>query len=121
VPGLGQIRAGEPIRGALVIGLESYLIARVAVEQRRARRDDERADETEGTPADVFRLAAADHRDRRSDLLFWTAIAHMYNLIDAYVAAHLSEVDREIDDVHRLTWRMEPRAGGGDLSVTWTF
>ncbi len=122
VPGLGQVRSGNPIRGAFAFGLESYLVARAVVEARRARNDEDRA-VAAATDAEAFEpeQLAAGHRESRDDFLFWTAIAHMYNLLDAYVAAHLSGVDDEIDEVQRITWQLEPRAGGGDLSVTWTF
>jgi hypothetical protein len=62
------------------------------------------------------------HKERQGDLLFWTAITHMYNLLDAYVSAHLAGVEEEMDRVQRITWHIEPALdGGGDVSLTWTF
>lgn len=122
VPGLGQIRSGETVRGLLVMGLESYLITRVVIENSKANGDLERSRETTGGESTYWRQGFELHRDRRSDLLFWTAITHMYNLLDAYVAAHLAGVDEEIDRVKRMTWRVEPTVeGGGDVSLSWTF
>jgi len=122
LPGLGQYHSGEPVRAALAFGLESYLVARAVVEARRAADDDDRALAAAGTSTEFVALqSASGHRNRRDDYVFWTAIAHMYNLLDAYVAAHLSGVEDEIDDVQRITWQLEPRAGGGDIALTWTF
>jgi hypothetical protein len=46
----------------------------------------------------------------------------MYNLLDAYVSAHLAGVEEEMDRVQRITWHIEPALdGGGDVSLTWTF
>ncbi len=121
-PGLGQLRSGDTVRGLLILGLESYLVTRVVIEDKRSRRDLERSEETTGDESDYWRGTSAHHRDRRNDLLFWTAISHMYNLLDAYVSAHLAGVEEEIDRVQRITWRIEPTAdGGGDVSLSWAF
>ncbi len=122
VPGLGQLRSGDTIRGLLILGLESYLVTRAVIENKRSRHDLERSEETTGGESVSWRSGSEFHRDRRNDLLFWTAISHMYNLLDAYVAAHLAGVDEEIDRVQRITWRIEPTAdGGGDVSLSWAF
>lgn len=121
LPGLGQVRAGDTVRGLAIFGLESYLVARVVIEDRRAREDRDRAAASSGAERLEDQAGAAMHESRRSDLLFWTAVAHMYNLLDAYVAAHLSTVDEEIDDVQRITLRVEPRPSGGDIAVSWAF
>ena len=121
VPGLGQYRSGQPVRALFALGLESYLVGRAVLEEARARDDDERA-RTEATSLASANLAsAAEHRQSRDSFLFWTVMAHMYNLLDAYVSAHLADVDEEIDDVRRVTWRLEPSADGGDLAVAWAF
>ena len=122
VPGLGQIHSGDTVRGLLIFGFESYLVTRAVIEDRKSRGDLERSEETTGGESEFWRRGFELHRDRRSDLLFWTAIAHMYNLLDAYVAAHLAGVDEEIDRVQHITWRFEPTAdGGGDVSLSWVF
>jgi len=55
-------------------------------------------------------------------MVFWGAIAHMFNMLDAYVAAHLSNVDEEIDAVRRLTFHATPSPSGGEmLALSWHF
>jgi Family of unknown function (DUF5683) len=126
VPGLGQYRAGARVRGAVAFALESYLVTRTLIEHDRAGDDRDRAEEA-GMAGDVaaeseFAASADLHEERRGELLFWTGIAHMFNMLDAYVAAHLSLVDDEIDSVERLTFNASPSLGGGEtLTVTWSF
>jgi hypothetical protein len=45
----------------------------------------------------------------------------MFNMLDAYVAAHLSEIDEEMKEVERLTLRAAPAAGGGEIVLSWSF
>jgi hypothetical protein len=126
VPGLGQYHAGAPVRGAIAFALESYLVTRVLIEHDRAGDDRDRAEEA-GNAGDAaaeseFATSADLHEERRGELLFWTGIAHMFNMLDAYVAAHLSLVDEEIDTVERLTFNASPTLGGGEtLTLTWSF
>jgi hypothetical protein len=122
VPGLGQIRSREPLHGLLFLGVESYLLTRVAIENNEAGDALDRAEETTGVESAYWQRSYELHRDRRGDFLFWTAITHMLNLVDAYVAAHLNGVEEEIDRVKTVTWRFEPTVdGGGDVSLSWTF
>jgi hypothetical protein len=126
VPGLGQYRAGARVRGAIAFALESYLVTRTLIEHDRAGDDRDRQEEAMNAgdidAANQFATSAELHEERRSELLFWTGIAHMFNMLDAYVAAHLSLVDEEIDSVQRITFNASPSLGGGEtLAVTWNF
>jgi uncharacterized protein DUF5683 len=126
VPGLGQYRAGARVRGAIAFALESYLVTRVFIEHDRAGDDRDREDAANAAgdinAANEYAASANLHEERRGELLFWTGIAHMFNMLDAYVAAHLSLVDEEIDSVQRITFNASPSLGGGEtLAVTWNF
>jgi hypothetical protein len=121
LPGLGQIHAGDHLRGAAVMAFEGYLIARVFVENHRANRDRDRARAAVPDEAAVYEAGADLHRQRRDDLIFWSSVAHMFNMLDAYVAAHLSEIDEEMKEVERLTLRAAPAAGGGEIVLSWSF
>ena len=126
VPGLGQYKAGARVRGAIAFALESYLVTRTLIEHDRAGDDRDREEEAQNAgdaaAASEFAASAALHEENRSEFLFWTGIAHMFNMLDAYVAAHLSLVDEEIDSVQRLTFNASPSLGGGEtLTLTWNF
>jgi len=126
LPGLGQYHSGAPVRAFFAFAFESYLFTRAIVESRRAGDDRDRAAAAAAAGdagAEAFaRLGIDLHEERRDEMVFWGAIAHMFNMLDAYVAAHLSQVNDEIDSVRRLTLHAAPSPGGGEvLALSWNF
>lgn len=126
LPGLGQLRSGEPVRAFAAFALESYLVTRAVIEARRANDDRDRADAAaaagDASGEALAHLGVDLHEERRDEMIFWGAIAHMFNMLDAFVAAHLSEVDEEIESVRRLTLHATPSPSGGEmLALSWNF
>ena len=89
-PGLGQLLNGAEYKAAIICAVETFLVAGLVVEDRRARNslrlykqtaDDRHYDEY------------SEHFDRRQALVWWAAVAALYGLADAYVDAHLVGFD----------------------------
>jgi hypothetical protein len=116
-PGLGQLLNGAEYKAAIVCAVETFLVAGLVVEDRRARNslrlykqtaDDRHYDEY------------SEHFDRRQALVWWAAVAALYGLADAYVDAHLVGFgDSPAPRVESYLGR--DGTGGSELRVALTF
>ena len=122
-PGWGQLSNGSERKAVVVFSLQTYFLSRVFVTERRARYYRDRADDPE--PAwdpEYLEERYKDLRDRRADMLFWTAITLLYSVIDAYVDAHMVGFEEDVSAVERVTWTVTPGdAGGASVALRATF
>ncbi|MFH1279877.1 MAG: DUF5683 domain-containing protein [Candidatus Eisenbacteria bacterium] len=115
-PGWGQLHNGSEIKAVVIFSLQSYLLSRAFIIERRARwYDEERNDPSSPWGEAFLEERYRDLRDRRADMVWWAAILGLYSVLDAYVDAHMVGFDDDVEAVDRVTWRIapEPRADGG--------
>ncbi len=108
-PAWGQLTNGANVKAAALFALETYLVTGIIHESHRARAHRYAADAAtdEATSAMYDGLADA-HYDRRRNLFFWSILAVLYGVIDAYVDAHLTDFDEELEDRRELLGSIDP-------------
>jgi hypothetical protein len=99
LPGWGQITNNQPIKAAVVIGGEAFLIGSALRELDRQQEAIQRsADAAALGDSAGMALADADatfHRDRKITWIWWGLVAHLLSMADAYVDAHLSTFEAD--------------------------
>lgn len=89
-PGLGQLLNGKEPKAVIVSAVETFLIASLVMEDRRARNSLRLYKQTN---RDAYYDDYSEHFDRRQTLVWWAVVGAIYGLADAYVDAHLSDFD----------------------------
>lgn len=110
VPGWGQMYNHQPLKAALVVGGEGFLVAKAIHELHLQNRSLQRAADLEAlgdvAGQEAATLEADLHRNRKISWIWWGVAAHLLSMADAYVDAHLSTFDRDLG----------PRADRGDAA-----
>jgi hypothetical protein len=86
VPGWGQLYNHQPLKAAAVVGGEGFLFSRILRELKLQNDAIDRVSEGDSTAL----LDADLHRNRKVTWIWWTVAAHLLQMADAYVDAHLS-------------------------------
>ena len=114
LPGWGQLYNHQPIKAALVIGGEGFLIGsalrelKLQNDAKQRAADAALAGDTAGR--NTAELEAEIHRNRKIDWIWWGLAAHLLSMADAYVDAHLSTFDSDFGREESL---LPPRPGPG--------
>ena len=116
-PGLGQLLNGTEHKAAIVCAVETFLVAGLVVEDRRARNSLRLYKQTSD---ERYYDEYSEHFDNRQTLVWWAAIAALYGLVDAYVDAHLAGFDDSAAP-HVESSFGGNGAGGGDFRVGLIF
>jgi len=116
-PGLGQLLNGAEPKAAIIGVVETFLVAGLVIEDRRARNSLRLYKQTND---DRHYDDYSEHFDKRQTLVWWAAVAALYGLADAYVDAHLAGFDDSAAP------RVESSFGGdgssgGEVRVAVTF
>ncbi len=126
LPGWGQVANGKSTKAMVLLSFQSYLYGRIILETREARESDRQADRLramDGEDPVVAGLllraenSAQDHYDTRRDLIFWSILGAFYSAIDAYIDAHIGEMDEELEEGRELFGRLDPVEGSVELGV----
>ena len=114
-PGLGQIYNEKPYKAALVMGVETFYLSNILLNYRWAER--------EASLRDISVPGTQDWRDhdamtvyykeRMIDWVWWSAGAMLIIILDAYVDAHLHDMNFEVEG--------EAIEGGAGVSVGFAF
>jgi hypothetical protein len=114
-PGLGQIYNEKPYKAALVMGVETFYLSNILLNYRSAERENYLRDRslpgtTEWRDHDVMMVY---YKERMIDWVWWSAGAMLIVVLDAYVDAHL----------HDMNFEVEGRAieDGAGISLGFTF
>ncbi len=110
LPGWGQVYNRQPLKAALVVAGEGYLISRIFTELKRENEAIDR--QNAATTPEEFEAAAEDeliHKNRKVDWIWWTAAGHLLQMADAYVDAHFIHFDAEFGPDERSGSRDGPR------------
>ena len=112
VPGWGQMYNHQPLKAALVVGVEGGLVA-LALHELKLQNDAKQRAANFGAFGDVAAeslatLEAETHRNRKISWIWWTLAAHLISMADAYVDAHLSTFDSDFGKQESL---LPPRPG----------
>lgn len=101
VPGWGQMYNHQPLKAALVVGVEGFLVAKALHELHLQNRSLQAAADAEAlgdvAAQDAATLEADLHRNRKISWVWWAVAAHLLSMADAYVDAHLSTFDRDFE------------------------
>lgn len=110
LPGWGQVYNRQPLKAALVVAGEGYLISKIVSELKQ---QNEAVDRQDAATTDAERVVAEEderiHRNRKIDWIWWTAAAHLLQMADAYVDAHFVHFDAEFGPDERAGSRTAPR------------
>jgi hypothetical protein len=98
-PGLGQIYNEKPYKAAIVLGAETFYLSSVLLNYRYAARAREERDRhvintSEWQEHDAW---MAEYKERMTDWIWWSAGALLVIVLDAYVDAHLHDMDFELE------------------------
>ena len=127
LPGLGQIYNEKPVKAAIAMGVEMFYLLQIMNNARKERRE---ADLRDSYPKYVpcglegqdvcldpdWRYHNAwmeEYKARKIDWVWWTAASVLVIMLDAYVDAHL----------HDMQFRLEPASvpGGGGVAAVVEF
>lgn len=110
VPGWGQVYNRQPLKAVVVVAGEGFLTYKIFQELKR---ENEAIDRQNAATDDAELLAAQadelDHYNRKINWIWWTAAAHLLQMADAYVDAHLINFDAEFGPDDRSGSRGAPR------------
>jgi hypothetical protein len=114
-PGLGQIYNEKPYKAAIVMGVETFYLGNILLNYRNAEREDYlRSRSLPGTTEYREHDAmTVYYKERMIDWVWWSAGAMLIIVLDAYVDAHL----------HDMNFEVEGRAmeDGGGISLGFAF
>jgi hypothetical protein len=114
IPGWGQAHNGRWLKALAVAGIEAALIERLVFEQGRVEYYQDRAAELppeEEEKRAYYESKVDRHESHRRDFIWWTSLAVVLAMGDAYVDARLRDYDVE------LQAEPEPGAAGGAAGV----
>ena len=127
IPGLGQIYNEKPVKAALAAGFEIFYLSRILhyyrmEERERAIRDSiPRWITTAGDPPETYQnfewtrrdLWVEEYKERQVDYIWWSAGCILVIVLDAYIDAHLHDMNFRIED--------SPMEGSAGLSLVVDF
>ncbi len=117
-PAWGQLTNGKPVKAAALFALESYLATNIVIQTRRGNADRREADAAaDPGEARVAEGLADAHFDRRRNLIFWSLLAMLYGIVDAYVDGYLGDFDEEIEEGRRLFGDVDPAEGSIEVGL----
>jgi hypothetical protein len=98
-PGLGQIYNEKPYKAAIVLAAETFYLSNILLNYRYAAREMESRDRfaidtSEWQEHDAW---MAEYKERMTDWIWWSAGALLVIVLDAYVDAHLHDMDFELE------------------------
>ena len=98
-PGLGQIYNEKPYKAALVMGVETFYLGKILLNYRSAEREEYlRSRFVPGTKEwNGHDVMAIHYKERMIDWVWWTAGAMLIVVLDAYVDAHLHDMNFEVE------------------------
>ena len=98
-PGLGQIYNEKPYKAALVMGVETFYLSQVLLNYRNAERAEIlRSRAIPGTAEwREYDVDAITYKERMIDWIWWSAGAMLIVVLDAYVDAHLHDMNFEVE------------------------
>lgn len=116
-PGLGQLLNGKESKAAIISVVETFIVAGLIIEDRRARNSLRLYKQTSD---DRYYDDYSEHFDRRQTLIWWAAVAALYGLADAYVDAHLAGFDDSPAPRVESSFGADGN-GGGEFRVALAF
>ena len=122
VPGWGQVVNHKLIKAVLVVGGEGLLISKALDEYHKEQDAADLASRAADPDAYQAALVSKDrHYNLKINYVWWGLAAHLLQMADAYVDAHLASFDADFgpeDAPHQSAVGPEPdRKGGPRLAV----
>jgi len=114
-PGLGQIYNEKPYKAALVMSVETFYLSNILLNYRNAEREASLRDLSVPGTRDWRDHDAMTvyYKERMIDWVWWSAGAMLVIILDAYVDAHLHDMNFEVEG--------QAIEGGGGISVGFAF
>lgn len=114
-PGLGQMYNERPFKAIIAMGVESFYLSRILLNHRYSQRAERLRDSlpvgsTEWSRQDWW---VDEYKERRLDWIWWSSGVLVILLIDAYVDAHLYDMNVSVEGVSL--------EGGGGIGFVFTF
>jgi len=94
-PGLGQLYAGKPYKAALAMGIETFYLGQILLNYRYAKREERLRDRYPRDSYEYYRhdIWVDEYKARTVDWMWWTGGAIFLIVVDAYVDAHLYDME----------------------------
>ncbi len=98
-PGLGQIYNEKPYKAALVVGVEMFYFGNILLNYRYAEREEYLRDRSLPGTSEWrdHDLMTVYYKERMIDWVWWSAGAMLIIVLDAYVDAHLHDMNFEVE------------------------
>jgi hypothetical protein len=98
-PGLGQVYNERPLKAAIAFGVEMFYYSQIYFEYRNAERERLERDRFEpGSPEwNEHDIWMNEYDERMIDWVWWSAFAILIVTLDAYVDAHLHDMNFQIE------------------------
>ncbi|HEU5311004.1 MAG TPA: DUF5683 domain-containing protein [Candidatus Eisenbacteria bacterium] len=98
LPGWGQMYNGKPLKAAVIVAGEGYLVYKALDELSK---ENDAVDRMEQVPIDSPEwIAAQDDKEKHYNLkinyIWWAAVVHLLQMADAYVDAHLRDFNADL-------------------------
>jgi len=97
-PGLGQLYAGRPDKAVLAMGIESFYLGQILLNHRYAKREEKLRDRYPRGSYEYNRhnIWVDEYKARTVDWIWWAGGAIFLIVVDAYVDAHLYDMDVDL-------------------------
>jgi len=97
-PGLGQLYNERPIKAAIAMGIETFYLGQILLNYRYAKREERLRDRypPESYEYYVHNVWVDEYKARAVDWIWWSGGAIFLIIVDAYVDAHLYDMNVDI-------------------------
>ncbi len=114
-PGLGQMYNERPFKAIIAMGIESIYLSRILLNHRYSRRAEQLRDSLPVGSSEWNRQDwwVEEYKERRLDWIWWSSGVLVVLLIDAYVDAHLYDMNVAVEGVSL--------EGGGGIGIVIAF
>ena len=117
-PGWGQLYARNNWRAAVGFGVEMFYLSQLLLNNRKAVRNQEFADQLppDSAEQELYNARAEENRQRALDFIWWSAGVLLIVALDAYVGAHLFEFDEDAVPVPNRWDKLSEVASSGPFA-----
>jgi len=98
-PGLGQLYNERPIKAAIAMGIETFYLGQILLNYRYAKREERLRDRypPESYEYYVHNVWVDEYKARAVDWIWWSGGAIFLIIVDAYVDAHLYDMNVDVN------------------------
>lgn len=98
-PGLGQLYNERPVKAMIAMGVETLYLSQILIEYRNAEREERIRDQFPRGSSQwkSHDLWVGEYKERSIDWVWWSAGAIVILVLDAYIDAHLHDMNVRLE------------------------